>query len=152
MKNHTILIVCSSGGHLLKSFYLKKWWSKYNRLWITKHDSFSSSMLKNESVIHGNFPENRNVINFIKNLFLAFRFFIRNKPDIVFSNGAGIAPPFFIMAKFFGIKTIFMETFIFSPIPTVSGKIIYRLADYFFVQNKKLLKYYPKAYYFGAVI
>lgn len=152
MKNHTIFIVCSSGGHLIKSFLLKSWWKKYHRTWITRDDSFSKSLLKNEIVIYGYFPENRNLLNFLLNLLLAFRCYLKNKPDLVFSNGAGIAPPFFIMAKLFGIKTVFMETFILSPNITLSGRIIYKLTNYFIVQNIKLLKQYPKGLYFGVEI
>ena len=152
MEKKTILIVSSSGGHLFKTFQLKKWWSNYHRIWITRNDDFSSSLLKNEVVYSGYFPENRNVLNFMKNFFLAIYILIKNKPDYIFSCGAGIAPPFFFVAKMLKIQTIFMETFIFSPTPTMSGKILYRIADYFIVQNKGLLKVYPNANYWGSVI
>lgn len=146
-----ICLVSSSGGHLLKAYMLEKWWRKYSHFWVTSNNAFSQSLLNKEKIYVGYFPENRNIINTIKNLILAFRLLIQEKPTLIFSTGAGIAPPFFLAAKILGIKTIFMETFILIPQATLSGKLIYYLSDYFFVQNKKLLKVYPSASYVGSI-
>lgn len=151
-KPKKLCLVCSSGGHLIKSYMLKPWWSQYDRFWVTRNDRLSQDLLKNETVFFGNFPENRNIVNLFKNLSLAFKFFKKEKPDLVFSLGAGIGPPFIWMAKLMGIKTVFMETFIFIPKPTLSGKLTYHVADDFLVQNRKLLKIYPNAKFWGTVL
>ncbi len=151
-KKMKICIVSSSGGHLFKTFQLKPWWNKYPRLWITKKDKFSQSLLEKEKKYYAHFPENRNVLNFFKNLFLACQILRKERPNILFSMGAGVAPPFFIIAKIMGIKTIFMETFILIPRQTLSGKLVHPFADYFLVQNQKLLKVYPKARYWGKCL
>lgn len=150
----TICIVSSSGGHLIKSYYLKKWWECHERFWITRDDAISKELLKNEVVISGFFPEVRNIKNFFRNLWLALNVLETQKPDLVFSMGAGIAPPFFMVAKMKGIKTVFVETFIFRSKPSLSGRIIsfFGLADLFLIQNKKLKKIYPKAQYWGRLI
>ncbi len=147
-----ICIVTSSGGHLLKTLYLEKWWSSKKRFWVTKKDAFSQSLLKKEHTYWGFFPESRNVLNFFKNLLLAAYILHKEKPTMVFSTGAGIAPPFFLVAKIFGIKTVFIETFIFIPKATLSGKLIYFFTDYFFIQNEKLKKVFPKANYLGPIV
>jgi len=151
-KNIKICIVSSSGGHLFKIMQLKSWWKKYNRFWVVKNDFFTKNILNKEKKYYGFFPENRNIINFFKNLFLAYKILYQEKPNILFSMGAGIAPPFFLIAKIFGIKTIFIETFILIPKPTLSGKIIYRIAAHFLVQNKQLLSTYPHANYLGKCL
>lgn len=149
-----ICIVSSSGGHLVKTFFLKKWWQKYERFWVTKKDVLSDSLLKDENVLYGYFPETQQVFNSFRNFFLALNYLHKNKPTIIFSMGAGVAPPFFLAAKIFGIKSIFIETFIFRNKPTLSARIIYRLglADVFYVQNKKLLHFFPNARYAGTVL
>ncbi|MEO8581494.1 MAG: PssD/Cps14F family polysaccharide biosynthesis glycosyltransferase [Patescibacteria group bacterium] len=147
-----ILIVTSSGGHLFKTFQLKPWWSKYERVWVTKKDEFSESILNGEKIIPGNFPEQRNILNFFKNLFFALKLLRTEKPDLIFSMGAGIAPPFFLVAKLYKIKTVFIETFISISQSTISGKMIYPLADLFLVQNKKLLHVYKKSLYLGPIL
>ncbi len=148
-----IALISSSGGHLIKTYLLKEWWAQYEHFWVIKKDTFTASLLKDEVLFFGHFPENRNFLNAIKNFFLALKLMRKNKPEVVFSAGAGIAPPFFMAAKLFGIKTIFLETFIFINRPTLSGKIIYhlKLANVFLVQNKKLLKHYPSAQFLGEL-
>lgn len=147
-----LCIVSSSGGHLYKAHLLKNWWSSHQRVWVTKKDDFSQSLLKNEKKHFAYFPENRNAINAIKNFFLAFKILKKEKPNLIFSTGAGVAPPFMLVAKLLKIKTVFMETFIFIDRPTLSGKICYLFVDEFIVQNKKLIKHYPKAKYFGSLV
>jgi beta-1,4-N-acetylglucosaminyltransferase len=147
-----ICLVCSSGGHLLKTWRLKPWWEKYDRFWITKDDDFSDSLLKKERIFCGYFPENRNLINFFRNLWLALKILRAEKPEIIFSTGAGVGVPFVWVGRLMGIRTIFMETFTFLPMATLSGRLVYPFVDLFLVQNKKLLKTYPKAKYWGKTI
>jgi len=143
-KTIKIGIISSAGGHLTKILLLKKWWGKYDRFWVT-NKNIIGNVLKNEMVYQGYFPENRNIWNFVRNAFLALKILKREKPNVLFSTGAGIAPPFFFVGKLMNAKLIFMETFIFIAKPTLSGKIIYPLADVFIIQNKKLQRIFPKA-------
>lgn len=151
-KNIKICLVSSSGGHLYKTYRLKGWWKKYKHFWVTKDDTFTKSLLKGEKKYFAFFPENRNLINAIKNFFLALKILNKERPTLVFSMGAGVAPPFIFAAKLLGIKTIFMETFVFIPKQTLSGRLVYPFVDYFLVQNKGLHKKYPKAKYWGKTI
>lgn len=145
-----LCLVSSSGGHLYKVHRLKGWWEKYDRFWITKDDIFVSSLLKKEKKYFAFFPENRNLFNFLRNIFLAWRILRKERPSLIFSTGAGVAPPFFLIAKLMGVKTVFMETFVFIPKLTLSGRLLSHFVDYFLVQNKKLLKMYPQAHYWGS--
>jgi beta-1,4-N-acetylglucosaminyltransferase len=147
-----LCLVCSPGGHLYKTFMLKEWWEKYPHFWVTDPLTKKLEFPQNEKVYYGHFPVSRHPINFIKNLFLAYKLLRKEKPNLIFSTGAGIAPPFFIIGKLMGIKLVFMETFIFSPEPTLSGKLIYPFADHFVIQNKKLKNIYPRAKYWGKVL
>lgn len=147
LKTRKICLISSSGGHLYQTYELKKWWNKYPHFWITKNDSLSKSLLKGEKKYFAYFPENRNLKTAFKNLLLAFRILKKEKPSLVFSTGAGLAPPFFLAAKLLKIKTVFIETFVFIPHRTLSGKLIAPISDYFIVQNKALLKIYKNAIY-----
>ncbi|MFC1654140.1 PssD/Cps14F family polysaccharide biosynthesis glycosyltransferase [Patescibacteria group bacterium] len=152
-KNRKIALISSPGGHLFKTLKLKKWWGNYERFWVTdikKNENIKS--LRGEKVYGGYFPENRNVMNFIRNLLLAYRVLRKEKPDLIFSIGAGIAPPFFLIGRIMGIKTVFMETFNFIPKSTLSGRLIYPICSSFIVQNKEILQIYPKAKFVGRVL
>ena len=56
-----LLLVCSSGGHLLQLHELRGAWEPFNRTWVTFDKSDARSMLRDERVIHAFGPTNRNV-------------------------------------------------------------------------------------------
>lgn len=140
-----LCLISSPGGHLTKMIKLRPWWGKHDRFWVTHRNSGQADSISKEKVIAGCFPENRNLINFVKNLFLALKVIMEEKPTALVSMGAGIAVPFFIIGKLFRLKTIFIETLILVPRPTLTGKLVYPISDIFIVQNKELQTFYPRA-------
>lgn len=140
-----LCLVSSPGGHLTKMIKLQPWWKQYDRFWVTHLRSGQLYSIQNERVIAGCFPENRNLMNFIRNLLLAVKVIIQEKPDVIVSMGAGIAVPFFLIGKIFRCRLIFIETLLFAPKPTLSGRLLYPLVDTFIVQHRDLQVIYPKS-------
>jgi UDP-N-acetylglucosamine:LPS N-acetylglucosamine transferase len=70
----------------------------------------------------------------------------------VISTGPGIS---ILTALFFKLftkaKVIHVETWSRFYSKSLTGRILYRLSDFFFVQNEELLKLYPKAIYRGRL-
>ena len=145
-------IICSPGGHWFVTQQLKGWWSKHERFWVTGEPTVAELRRGGEGVHLGFFPENRSIGNCFRNMWLAWKLLRKERPDMIFSTGAGIAPPFFVVAKLLGIKTVFMEVFILVPKQTLSGRLAYHLSDLFLVQHEGLLEKYPRAEYYGAVL
>lgn len=77
--------------------------------------------------------------------------FLRIRPDVIVSTGANTAVPMCYIAKIFGRKVIFIETFASSKKKTLSGILLYPIANAFFVQWESMLNLYPKAIYKGAL-
>jgi UDP-N-acetylglucosamine:LPS N-acetylglucosamine transferase len=77
--------------------------------------------------------------------------FIKERPDVVITTGAGFAVPTCLYAHFFGKKMIYIESFARMKTLNKSGKFLYKYADLFIVQWEELLKYYPKAVYGGWI-
>jgi beta-1,4-N-acetylglucosaminyltransferase len=76
----------------------------------------------------------------------------RELPDWVISDGAEIAIPVFIAAKLLRIKTMFIESICRVNTPSFTGRVVYPIADVFFVQWSSLLsKFGSKARYEGGV-
>lgn len=145
-------IITSRGGHLFQMYRLKPWWSKKKRFWITFPGEDVSSMLKKEKIYYGYHPESRNIFNAIRNFFLAIKILRKEKPTHLISCGAGIAPPFFYVAKILKIKTVFIEPYDFVVCPSLSGKLISPVADHMLVQHKIQQKFYKNAEYKGALL
>ncbi len=147
-----ICMVVSPGGHLYQAMMLKDWWGNFSRFWITLNSPDSSYLLKDERVRYGFGPENRNVVNFFRNFILAFFILIKEKPQLIFSTGAGIAPPFFIWAKIMGIKTIYLEPYDFIEELSLTGKLVMPISTHFLVQHEQLTQKYPKAKHQGSIV
>jgi len=69
----------------------------------------------------------------------------------VISTGPGISILISLFFKLLGKKIIFIETWSRFETQSMTGKVMYRIADKFYIQNKSLQKYYPKAIYGGLL-
>lgn len=151
-KKAKICLVSSSGGHLYQLHILQSWWRQYERFWVTFPKKDARFMLEEERVFWGYFPTNRNLKNFIRNLFLAFKIIRREKPDLIVSTGAGIAVPFFYVGKLFGAKLIFIEVYDRITVPTFTGKLLYPIVDEFVLQWEEQKEMYPKGRVLGQLL
>ncbi len=93
----------------------------------------------------------RNPLNLLVNFFQAFSIFLREKPDVVISTGADVSVPLMLIAKLFLRKVVFIESFCRVKTPSLSGKIMYPLADLFLVQWVENLEFFPRAEFSGSV-
>lgn len=146
-----VCLVGSSGGHLTHLYMLKDFWKDKDRFWVTFDKEDARSILENEKVIPCYYPTNRNIKNLIKNTFLAIRVLLKEKPDLIISSGAAVAVPFFYIGKILGAKLIYIEVFDRIDKSTVTGKLVYPIADKFIVQWEEQRKVYPKAINLGSI-
>ena len=75
----------------------------------------------------------------------------RERPDVILSTGAGPAVPVAIIGKLLGATVIFIETFGAVETPSLTGRILYRIADHFYYQWESLARHFPRGTYAGAV-
>ncbi|WP_163195540.1 PssD/Cps14F family polysaccharide biosynthesis glycosyltransferase [Clostridium thermarum] len=147
-----ICLVCSSGGHLTHLYLLKGFWEKYDRYWVTFDKEDSRSLLKNERKYWCSYPTNRSLKNLIRNTILAIKVLKKERPDIIISSGAGVAVPFFYIGKLFRAKLVYIEVYDRIDLPTVTGRLVYPIADKFILQWEEQKKYYPKGINLGGII
>ncbi len=146
-----VALVCSSGGHLTQLHQLKPWWQKHERFWVTFKLPDSESLLADEDVTWAHYPTTRNVRNTIRNLWLAMRVLPRRRPDIVVSDGAGVAFPFFLVARLLRIKTVYVEVYDRIDSPTLTGRMCRPLTSLFLVQWEEQKRFYPRAELIGRL-
>ena len=138
-----ICFIASTGGHFDQLMMLKPIMDKYDSFIITEKTSYQA--IKDNRKIYYLKQVNRHEKIFILKMFL------REKPDVVISTGALVTIPICIIAKIFRKKLIFIESFAKINSPTLTGKLLYKFADQFYVQWKDMLKIYPKAIYKGGI-
>ena len=137
-------LVCSAGGHLTQLHNLGAWWERFDRTWVTFRLPDAESLLAGERVVWAHHPTTRNVVNALRNTRLAWSTLRRDRPSIVVSTGAGVAFPFFVIAKLLRIRTIYIEVFDRVDSATLTGRLCYPLADLFLVQWDEQRQLYPK--------
>jgi UDP-N-acetylglucosamine:LPS N-acetylglucosamine transferase len=145
-----IALVCSYGGHLTEILYLIDAFKDHEVFFVT-YNNFRTRKLPYKKYLIKNIGTN--IFLMIYAFFQIFIIFAKEKPDVVISTGSEIAIPAFIIAKLFGIKTIFIESWCRIKTRSGTGKIVYYLSDLFLVQWPQLLELYgKKAKYVGAVV
>ncbi|MCH5358566.1 PssD/Cps14F family polysaccharide biosynthesis glycosyltransferase [Limosilactobacillus reuteri] len=146
-----VCLVGSSGGHLTHLYMLKPFWNNKDRFWVTFDKEDARSKLENEKKYFCYYPTNRNLKNLIKNTFLAIKVLRKEKPDLIVSSGAAVAVPFFYIGKLMGAKVVYIEVFDRYNKPTLTGKLVYPIADKFIIQWEEMKKIYPKAINLGSI-
>ncbi|XP_036073349.1 UDP-N-acetylglucosamine transferase subunit ALG14 homolog isoform X2 [Oryzias melastigma] len=105
------------------------------------HQSWSSSVVSTLNALRYSLP-------------LVFRL----RPDMVLCNGPGTCVPLCAAALLLGIMgmkkvlIVYVESICRVHSLSLTGKILYRLSDYFFVQWSSLRDKYPKSVFLGRVV
>lgn len=129
-----LLFVSSAGGHLAQLLQLKAWWGHHERRWVSFDLPDAHSKLAGEDVIFAHHPTTRNVINLARNTPLAWRVLSDYRPHAVISNGAGVALPFFVVAKAMGIPSVYLEVYDRIDSRTLTGRLCRPFTSLFCVQ------------------
>jgi UDP-N-acetylglucosamine:LPS N-acetylglucosamine transferase len=140
-----LLLVCSSGGHLLEMLELQQAWEPFERIWVTFDKSDTNSLLVAERVVHAHGPTNRNIPNLLRNLRLAARVLRRERPAALLTTGAGVAVPFAWFAKIMRIPTVYVESLTRIEDLSLSGRMIAPVASHFYAQWPELAELSPRS-------
>ena len=97
------------------------------------------------------YPTNRSIKGLIINTRLAWKILHKEKPDLIISSGAAVAVPFFYLGKMLGAKCIYIEVFDRIDRPTLTGRLVYPIADKFIVEWEEMKDVYAKAINLGSV-
>lgn len=152
-----VLFISSTGGHFNELTQLKPLFKNYDYHIITEKDKTTIGLREEygkriDYLVYGTririfeYP-----FKFIYNCLKSLILYIKIRPQYIISTGTHTAVPMCYLGKLFGSKIIFIETFANRNTKTLSGKIIYPIADLFIVQWKELLELYPKAIFGGAI-
>lgn len=147
-----VLLVGSSGGHLAQLCALQPWWSAWRRTWVTFDTQDATSRLDGERTVWAHHPTTRNLKNLLRNLLLAVRVLRAERPDAVVSTGAGVALPFFVIARFMGIPTFFIEVYDRIDSKTMTGRLCRPFTTVYCVQWEEQLQMYPDARLIGCLL
>lgn len=153
MRNIKICFAASSGGHFEQLMMLKPLMNKYDSFVVTEKTGYSSNVegFTNYRLMQVNRKELSMPFRLIINGFKSVYILIKEKPDVIITTGVLAMIPLCLLAKFCGKKLIYIESFAKINSPTLTGKLLYKYADRFYVQWESMKKFYPDAIYLGGI-
>ena len=150
-KRADLMLVCSTGGHLLQLVALRDSWQAFSRVWVTFDKSDARSLLGEEQVFFAHGPTNRSLKNLLRNLLVAWRVVGAVRPKVVMTTGAGVAVPVAWVARLRGAKVVYVESFARIDGPSLSYRLIAPFAERRYVQWPELAQRLPGARFAGSV-
>jgi beta-1,4-N-acetylglucosaminyltransferase len=152
-----VLLVCSTGGHLLQLLALRGAWADFSRAWVTFDKTDARSLLAGERVVFAHGPTNRNfgllaVRNLLRNLLGAVRLLRVVRPRVVLTTGAGVAVPYAWIGRALGARVVYVESLTRIERPSLSCRLIAPVASRIYAQWPELTEAVPRSRYLGSVV
>lgn len=147
-------LVSSTGGHFSELLQLVPGIEGFEYFIVTEENSSSSSICEDHPVHFLRQQERKDIFFFnvfLSNIYRSFKILLKEKPDVIISTGAGATVPICLLGKLLRKRLIFIESFAKVNSPTLTGRIVYRFSDKFYIQWQELKKFYPKAEYRGKI-
>ena len=152
-----VLFISSTGGHLSELMQLKSMFSKYDYHIITEKTK-SNMHLKEKHPKRVNYlvyGTKSNMLTYpfklLYNCFKSLFLYIKIRPKFIISTGAHTAGPMCCIGKIFGSRIVYIESFANMSTKTITGKLLYPIADKFIVQWESMKELYPDATFGGWI-
>lgn len=156
-----MLVVLGEGGHTTELLNLVNLLgNRYSYYYIiSKEDNLSEDRIEFSGPVYRlNRPRGKDTkaLKAASQTFLtginALGILLQVRPDAILSTGPALAVPVSILGKLLGAKVIFVETGSRVKSLSLTGRIMYRWANLFFVQWPQLAEKLPKAIYAGRLV
>ena len=118
--------------------------------WVAFDTPDARELLDGRQVLHAHHPTNRNLRNLARNTVLAWRVVRRTRPAVAISTGAGVAVPFLWIARIYGARVIYVESFARTSGLSLTGRLVRPVVHRLFVQWPGAEKG-AKAEYVGSI-
>lgn len=162
MRPKAILLIYGEGGHksqmsrLFELFKDSVPFGKFEFLGVCENNHEIDGIVNYSlSPFRDKYSYSRSVINLPHRIFTYFSllFFLVRHFHIVgiISTGPGIVVIPSIFFKLLGVPIVYIETWSRFCTQSLSGKVMYRLSNRFYVQNIEQLKYYKNGIYGGLL-
>jgi hypothetical protein len=145
-----VLLVASSGGHLLQLLALLPAWEEHSRLWVVDDAPDTRSLMRGEPALFGHGPTCRSVRGLLLNAVLARRVLRAVRPRVLVTTGAALAVPFAWLARLHGVRVVYVESVTRIDTPSLSCRLVAPVADRIYVHWPELRRALPRARCAGA--
>lgn len=136
-----VCVVSSCGGHLTEVRALRSAYEIWPHFYVLNDKALLPADMEGSTYF---IAHSERDWKFVLNLWEAWRILWRERPTVILSTGAGPAVPFALVGRWlFGCRIVFVETITRIHKPSMTGRIMYRLAHDFYYQWATLRDYFP---------
>lgn len=148
-----ICFAASSGGHLEQLLMLKPLMEKYDSFIVTEQTLYKAQIkgIKIYYLKQVNRKERGVILRILVNIIRSIKIYLQEQPDIVITTGVLAMIPICLVSKLMRKKLIYIESFAKVNSATMTGRLMYKFADQFYVQWEQMLNIYPNAIYLGGI-
>lgn len=152
-KDKKICFISSTGGHYEQLIQLQMVQEKYEHFYVLPNSVSFKNLNERRYLLPPVSRKDRitGIVTYSVSFLLQLFVFVRERPDLVITTGAGFAIPMCFYGHVFGKKVIYIESFARMNSLNKSGVVIRKYADLFIVQWKELLELVPDAVYGGWI-
>lgn len=152
MTKHKVCFASSSGGHFEQLLMLNPLMDAYDSFIVTEKTDYDVDIARRVYYLK---QVNRHEWSFLPLMFINFlkscRIVFKEKPDVIITTGVLAIIPLCLVVKIHGGKVVYIESFAKVNNPTLTGRLVYKFADQFYVQWESMKKFYPNAIYLGGI-
>ena len=148
-KREKICFIASSGGHLQEVSFLFDLRTNYDSFLVTEHSDFQKKYHDTRTYYFDKIDrkEKNFLLHFLKLIAGSLRILHQEKPDIIISTGALVSVPMMVIGRLTGKKVIYIESMARVDSRSLTGRLVYPIADLFIVQWESMRALYPRAVY-----
>ena len=152
-----VLFIASTGGHLSELMQLEPMFSHYNFSLITektKSNLYLKEKYKHKVsyLVYGTKDHKLTYpFKFLYNCFKSLFLYLRIRPDYIITTGVHTAGPMCYIGRIFGSHIIYIETLANLTTKTITGRLIYPIANRFIIQWESMKELYPNGVYEGWI-
>ena len=152
-----VMFISSTGGHLSEMLQLKELFNRYDYYIVTEKTKSNLNLKEKHKgrVDYLVFGTKDFMLTYpfklLYNCFKSIIIYLKVHPDYIITTGAHTAGPMCCLGKILGSKIIYIESFANISTKTITGKLLYPIADKFIVQWECMKELYPDATYGGWI-
>lgn len=147
-----ICLVASAGGHLSQLLKLADSWAGSETFFVTTTVVVQDRLSVFGRVYVVGECNYQHPLKVMAVLLRCAKAVFREKPQVIISTGAAAGCMMCFLGKLLGATVIWIDSITNVDRPSLSGRLVYRIADLFLVQWPELAEKYKNAEYVGSVI
>ena len=96
-------------------------------------------------------PPTATLSTLARNVALAWRVLRRERPQVLISDGAGVAVPFFYVGRLLGIRLVYIEVYDRVDAPSLTARLLRPIVDQMVLQWEEQRAFFPEGVVLGPI-